>query len=374
MNRRFFGISTLGLLFAGLFSNKADAKNQNRKTSSTFLPDDADEEIKVIQSKRPYRHQKKKIDGVCTSLLFFADVHLAEANIKKIAAFYSKHKKYIDDAVHLGDSVGNINKGDFRLWENFPEALNIIGNHDTYASLKPRKILSDKEKYSLFFERYVGEWKVGQPNNAKSDGKCYWHKDYQNHLRVVGLDCMRPNEAQLDWFEKLLEDARKKNLKILVATHIPPECGSVLECNFSSLDYVFKNDSKNRDDFFKNSTEGKDKNYRKFVSAVDGFVSAGGTFVCWICGHLHHDQIMFVKDTKHKQLLIALECATNYNLWTDANHADGTNTETCWEIVSIESVSNVVKIARFGNNYDHYLRHKGTFCYDFKNHKLISQS
>lgn len=369
MDRRFFTKATLGLIAGSMASQpiiatpKTNDNIKGQKSESPIIPqnDEAEEQIKVIQSKRFYKHQGKNIEGKCTSLLFFADVHLVPAHLIKIRDFFNKHKKYIDDTIHLGDSVGDFYTGEFTLWDNFPKALNVIGNHDTDAGKNRRCALTDNQKYDIYFKKYISGWKVKQPENAESEGKCYWYKDYNKDLRVIGIDCMRLNDAQYKWFAETLDGAAKKNLKVIIVTHIPPHCNKAIECNFTSLDYLpsFKSNS----DY-----------YSKLISAVDAFISNGGTFVSWICGHNHHDSIMYTGTEKNKQLVIVMECATDFSWWTDAVHIPNTATETCWEIISVESISNVIKIARFGNNYDHYLRHKGTFCYDFKNHKVISQS
>lgn len=373
MDRRFFTKAAFGFIAGGMASKSvmadpsAEGKNSNsdiskRGTISVSRSDDAEEQIKVIQSKRFYKHQGKNIEGKCTSLLFFTDVHFVQAHLIKIRDFFNKHKKYIDDAIHLGDSVGNFYTGEFTLWDSFPKALNIIGNHDTDAGKNKRRALTDRQKYDIYFKKYISSWKVKQPENAEAEGKCYWYKDYNRDLRVIGLDCMRLNSVQHKWFAETLDGAAKKNLKVIILTHVPPRCDNAIECNFTSLDYP---------PAYKSASEG---HYAKLISAVDSFISGGGTFVSWICGHNHHDSIMYTGTEKNKQLVIVMECATDFSWWTDAVHVSNTATETCWEIISVESISNVIKIARFGNNYDHYLRHKGTFCYDFKNHKIIAQS
>ena len=373
MDRRFFTKAAFGFIAGGMASKSvmadpsAEGKNSNsdiskRGTISVSRSDDAEEQIKVIQSKRFYKHQGKNIEGKCTSLLFFTDVHFVQAHLIKIRDFFNKHKKYIDDAIHLGDSVGNFYTGEFTLWDSFPKALNIIGNHDTDAGKNKRRALTDRQKYDIYFKKYISSWKVKQPENAEAEGKCYWYKDYNRDLRVIGLDCMRLNSAQHKWFAETLDGAAKKNLKVIILTHVPPRCDNAIECNFTSLDYP---------PAYKSASEG---HYAKLISAVDSFISGGGTFVSWICGHNHHDSIMYTGTEKNKQLVIVMECATDFSWWTDAVHVSNTATETCWEIISVESISNVIKIARFGNNYDHYLRHKGTFCYDFKNNKIIAQS
>lgn len=373
MDRRLFGkialgISAFGASITSVFASDKKKKRPRRRNKdiskdidpalAKFSPDTAQEQMKVIQSKRFYR--KNGEEGVCTSLLFFADVHLVTEHSTKIRAFYEKYQKFIDDPIHLGDTVGAFFREPFTTWEAFPRALNVIGNHDVYTERMGKADMSDRRKYDTYFKNYNKAWGVVLPENAEVEGKCYWHKDYNGDLRVIGIDCMKLDATQLVWFKAKLAEAHKKNLKVLIATHIPPNCSELVKCNFTSLD----------SDVWKTRL-GTDE---KFIKAVDDFIENGGTFVCWMCGHLHCDNIMYASDTKNRQLVITMECATQYSDHTDAQHIRETASETSWELLAVESKTNVLKIARFGNCYDHYLRRKDTFCYDFKNHKVIWDS
>ena len=360
--------------------NKENFTKKPLRKYSNLPTDKAEEQIKVIQSKRGYLNPalagadgKKPRRGVCTSLLFFADVHVNEGreeSLRRISEFYKEYKKYIDDAVHLGDAGPGVFKGKYDAWDFFPEALNVIGNHDVYWRKVSKKHwlkenwLTPKETYDVYFKRYIKQWNVAQPEDAETKGKCYWHKDYNNDLRLIGIDCMNWDDpVQLGWFKATVEDARSKKLKVAIATHVPPDSNKFLDCIFTSIDY-----SEGITGY-----RGKDTNLTDYIAAIDNFIENGGAFVSWICGHAHRDMIMFA-NSKQKQLIIVIECATDFMWWTDANHVVGTETAAAWEIISIESLTNVIKIARFGNNFDHQMRHKGTFCYDFVNHKIITQS
>ncbi len=381
MDRRSFAKTALGALAGGVVASTAEAKASAPKASNRIdlnaevANDLADEQIRAIQMKRGYRHQGKKgangkhpLEGKCTSFLLFADVHLVTKHLQVIRDFYNAHKKYIDDTIHLGDTVGAYYPGSFDMWKEFPNALNVIGNHDVYSLKagsktdywKENSWLTDVEKFETYFKPYISTWNAVFPPNAEAEGKCYWYKDYNNHIRVIGIDCMRSKDPkQHEWFSSTLEDALAKKLKIVVATHVSPtvEAKDTVLCNFTSLDYPSTGNNLGND----------------FLPMLDAFIDAGGEFVSWICGHDHHDIIGYASKAKNKQLVVILECATDFNWWTDANHVRDTETAGCWTLFAIESITNVIKLTRFGNNYDHYLRHKGTLCYDYKNHKIISQ-
>lgn len=73
-----------------------------------------------------------------------------------------------------------------------------------YTTETIKKILSDKSKYSIYFEKYIKSWNVVQPEGAQANGICYFYKDYNDDVRLIAVDCMNPNNAQFDWFVKAL--------------------------------------------------------------------------------------------------------------------------------------------------------------------------
>ena len=224
MDRRKFAKTALGAVAGGIIATNANARPEEveavkpQKTPLELNPNTpnnlADEQIRVIQAKRGYRHQGRKgadgkpLTGKCTSLLVFADVHLVYKHLAVIRDFYNTHKKYFDDALHLGDTVGNSldKRHPFDFWDVFPNSLNVIGNHDCvfYEKVDGKYKyfpIGEKLKYETYFKKYVDSWKVVQPENAEAENKCYWYKDYNKDFRVVGIDCMRPNDkGQLDGF------------------------------------------------------------------------------------------------------------------------------------------------------------------------------
>ena len=385
MDRRKFAKTALGAIAGGVIASNVSAKpeqveavkpqQQPLELNPDLTNNLADEQIRVIQAKRGYRHQGKKapdgkgpLVGKCTSLLVFADVHLVYKHLAVIRDFHKTHKKYLDDALHLGDTVGNSLDPNhpFDFWDVFPDSLNVIGNHDCvyYEKIDGKykyRHVGEKTKYETYLKKYVKSWNIVQPADAEEKSKCYWYKDYNNDIRLVGIDCMCPNnKEQLDWFAKTLEDAKNKKLRVVVATHIPPTVveKDIVKCNFSSLDYDSSSDG---------------RQLAKFLAIIDAFIESGGDFVCWLAGHNHRDSIGYASFAKQKQLVIIFECATDFMWWTDANHVYNTETAGCWTIIAFESLTNNIKLSRFGNNFDHYMRHKGTLCYNYKDHKLVSQ-
>lgn len=81
-----------------------------KKYNSRFATNADEDEVKIIQPKRFYKQPSKKAQGKCTSILFFADVHLVVGNLLKIKDFAQKHKKYIYDVVHLGTQLAMYTK------------------------------------------------------------------------------------------------------------------------------------------------------------------------------------------------------------------------------------------------------------------------
>ena len=58
--------------------------------------------------------------------------------------------------------------------------------------------------------------------------------------------------------------------------------------------------------------------------------------------------------------------------WIDGKRVEGTKTYDCFNVISVEQGTGMLKIVRIGNNYNHYLMDKTLFCYDYINKNIIS--
>ena len=298
-------------------------------------------------------HIQQSIVGAKLSLLSFTDIHAYSRQLSAVVDFRDRHLAQIDDTIHLGDAVDGHYEDDFSFWSNkgADTFLNVIGNHDVW------KINGDTatsiEAYNKYFSPYITRWGVIQPNGAESNGLCYYHKDYNNAIRLIVLDDSHLNTSQLSWFVATLSDARTKGLHVVVAKHYTPHGLELLPCPFTSK-FVFSGNQVNTD----------------YVSAVESFINDGGNFVCWLVGHTHRDYIATIEGHPN-QLCVVIETSACRNDNMDSIRVEGTKSENAFELISINPTSYTLNIVRIGSDCDMYLRRKELLCLSYKSPHIV---
>lgn len=315
-------------------------------------------------------------------LLHFSDIHnnnVGEngpdadgvSNSNRIITFFNKYKKdgstgFIDDAIHTGDSVYATAGGNFPWTDNedIAKILNVMGNHDLDGTTDWPYL------YNKFFAPYVEGWGVTVPEDAATEGKCYYYKDYTtNNVRLIVLmDWMwlgsnslteSYHSAQNTWFQSVLADARTQGLTVICAVHVAPEKLDLVEgCTFNSWECVGHADAGSATP-------------NRYADSVDAFIQAGGDFACWIGGHTHFDMV----GTLHSysdQLCILIENASCWSYYDTDHRITGTLSQDCFNVMSIDSTLKRVNVMRIGSNFASAMQHKGAFSYDYKNKKLLN--
>lgn len=294
------------------------------------------------------------------------DMHGDSANLSRFLQYCAEYSAYINGGlISLGDMVANIYSDDFNYWLNMPGADEImltIGNHDVWLTNSVSSQLAPKaDAYTKYFAPNMSKWNVVQPTNAASQGLMYWYKDYaESNLRIVVLDCMYWDSNENSWFASVLSDALTKGYHVLCIQHYDiAKDMTALDGNFNSLDYGFSH-----------LVQGSGATDMK--NAVDTFITNGGTFVAWLGGDAHIDAFGSFTIGSNKQASFVFECAGTNAGYTDSNRIVGQKSQDCFNIVSIDTYSKLLKIVRVGNNSDRYLRHKNYLTYDYDNGVVIA--
>lgn len=315
-------------------------------------------------------------------LLHFSDIHnnnVGEngpdtdgvSNSNRIVTFFNKYKKdgstgFIDDAIHTGDSVYATAGGNFPWTQNedIAKVLNVIGNHDLDRASDWSYI------YNKFFAPYVDGWGVTVPDDAATEGKCYYYKDYTtNNVRLIVLmDWMwlgsnslteSYHNAQNTWFQSVLDDARTQGLTVVCAAHVTPQRLNLLEgCTFNSWECAEHADAGSA-------------TANRYADSVDAFIQAGGDFACWIGGHTHFDLIGTLQSYPD-QFCILVENASCWSYYDTDHRITGTLSQDCFNVMSIDSTLKRVNVMRIGSNFASAMQHKGAFSYDYKQKKLLN--
>ena len=342
MRKIFNGIFVLFLLASCsqfLAQDVQEAEGDGRDPSSilylnpdrVYLP-----EIRGMKSK----HENDSFAPLV--ICHFSDIHGSRVNLERLLEFCNHHKMYIDDILHTGDNVNNQFSDDFTYWRDAGASniLNTIGNHDTAFRDEKWDVRAHagKDSYEKYFAPFVSIWSVEQPESAQEKGRCYYFKDYQESgIRLIVLDCMLFDSYQKSWLDEVLYDAFVSDLSVICVSHYPA----------GKLDHSIENvfDSKspveNTSGFLNEAA----------AIAVDSFVDYGGTFVCWLGGHIHIDscaRLLF----HPRQLCINVAEALCSGAYGDQKRVVGTKSQDLFNILSVNRNTRELSLLRVGADTD----------------------
>ena len=322
---------------------------------------------RIIQSQMHYNpYDQSVISTKILTLSVLTDIHAFDTEFKRYIRFTDAYKDYVDDRLCLGDVVRDNFSQDFTYWTNNPDAdsiLIVLGNHDASTYENGRYVVQPALScYNKYFKDLIGNWNVIQPSGAVENGLCYYYKDYtDSNIRLIVLDCMHYTDTQNDWLVSTLESARTAGLHVICAKHYNVSRDlTKVDGNFYDPDLGF----------------GKlvigDTNNNKAQTAVSDFQTAGGNFVCWLTGDAHYDAIGELTMNGHKQLCITFENAGCHAAWGDDARVVGEKSEDSFNIVSVDTYSNLLKIVRVGNDMNRFMQPKQYMCYNYQTNEVIS--
>lgn len=320
-----------------------------------------------LNLKRMVNNHRK--NGSVSVLLYFSDPHNAVSALAQAAQIKSSVPG-IDDVLCGGDNVNDQPNDDYPFFHESlggkgRTMLTVVGNHDVYQSGTK---LPQKDVYDIYFGEHATYWNgVTFPENAVTDGKCYWHKDYASaKVRLIGLDCINWSNAQGTWLSDVLADAITNNYHVVICMHY--QCYQFQgkrDCNWNS----FK------------SVDGSSSHASEQVcSIVQDAVDNGLKFICYLGGHHHRDYFGFSADYPNQGMFgtdkptpgasvndADREAAACYYSVKDREY-------WCFNIISINTTYGVMNIDRIGNNRDMMGRPMNHMTYDYINSVIIEQS
>lgn len=316
------------------------------------------------------------------SFVHLSDIHDNMANFAKLRYFKEKFKSYVNDFIHTGDQTGNsfYNYMPVLSQDDYKDIMVCIGNHDVYDRDgnttpydDPSGWATPNEKYDTYIKPGVSGWNVTQPTNAETNGLCYYFKDYTQtvngidyKLRLIVLDGMAYDAAQHSWLVSVLTDANTNGFEVMIANHFPPILGAA---DISGYNTPFMSKLTGMEFAYSTSRLSIAGSYA--TDAVDNFITAGGTFICWICGHMHYDQVATLVSHPN-QIYIAVGSANRSTNWADMPRPYDTDQEDLYNIISIDPYYKLIKVTRIGAKYDDWNQHRGGFTIDYSNRQLIT--
>ena len=288
-------------------------------------------------------------------MLWFSDIHGSQYNYNRLIEFKNYFNEYIQASICTGDIVQSYYSNDFSYF-TANDIMLVIGNHDVQDSTTGEHSHIGIDAYNKYFAPFISNWGVIQPENAATEGLCYYYKDFTDRgIRLIVLDKMAWNSAQNTWLQEVLTDAKNNNLAVICANHYPASNTNLnRDCSFCSL--------------YTNEIGGMPVDA---INSIQSFIdNEHGEFICHLSGHTHTDYYGIISGTT--QISITIDCAyANYDAWNDSDRVSGEKSADCFNILSIDTYDKTIKMFRVGVDRDRWLRHKGTMCVKYDTRELL---
>ena len=325
------------------------------------------------QSLIGYVRNGKKHVGSNTplTLLHFSDIHGDVIRLSRILEMGDMCGGLVDDILCTGDMMNDKWDDGYDFWQGKADkVLTAIGNHDVLTS--QGMTITGVEAYGRYIGPFVEQWGVVQPDDAESEGKCYYYKDYPNSkIRLIVLDCMHYNGTtgwgsdgdgeQDQWLQEVLDDARTNSLSVICAAHVGPSVSEFIDCTYTDYQYL---------------AQQKQISYNMMTHAqasIDSFVDSGGEFICWLHGHYHCDSIYLHNDNT---IGISIDRASGYaenGLSSCARYAFD-KSQDAFNLVSFDTSAKLIKLYKVGANMDFRFVRMGALCFNYETKEIVYNS
>lgn len=303
------------------------------------------------------------------SCLFFSDLHglsTNHPNLDRILSLADAWSDKIDCIINGGDTIENNSGQDIAWYQNIVAAseidiLTAIGNHDVYKGVD----LDDGSlnTYTKYIKPTIDNVSnIVQPSDAGTVGKCYYYKDYNEKVRVIVLDAYSPNaywdSEEETWLQNALSDARTNGLTVLCVTHIASTTLTPISCSFVS-----------------EITVGRWEMASGALDAVESFISGGGKFAGWLCGHCHYDYFGYPTGKPGQHTFVTMSARYDYGPGGFDTPRSGDSTKIDYDsfnLIAIDVANSLFKVLRIGVNLDFKMHAKNVLVYDYANREVIS--
>lgn len=293
--------------------------------------------------------------------MLISDVHHESLRFRNVVDLMNLWgSNYFDALINCGDSVRTIGT-DVMEWHDdlIPSIpvpyIHTLGNHDAYITLGN---LSPKtDSYNKIIAPIENQTGMVQPSNAAANGLCYYYIDFNDTIRVISVDCMYWDEDEASWLESVLNDALANNKAVICTSHY--------SFNISASEEVKS--------LWRAVSPTEKRNTLNISAAekVSNFKISGGTFLCWLTGHQHSDNVEILRDYGN-QIVITLPSLAQRagNLLKSPNASDyNYNVMTYF---TVDMYQHTIRFMRIGADIDTWgVKHEGLVL-DYENGELIA--
>ena len=336
---------------------------------SNIIELNRDVEQYVLQSAHSRAKHHYKDTTVPLTFVHSSDMHACESAWTRMVEFINHFEDVISFGLHTGDYCGGSQKVYKDLYGSLPcnrTIYNCVGNHDCFNGEGPWLLAEKHTAHSLLFSR-SNEWDV---NFMDCDCSMSYYKDFeQNNIRLIVLDDYYDLDACRKWLKSLLDEALEKNLHVITAQH---QTTGYVNNTFNTKFHFLDDYNKIMRDYEAARTKYAfdQRSQECFEKVIAEFINKGGNYVCNLAGHDHVDQFGLTDDGI---LNVVVQNGTTWDALGDTKRIKGTKSEDCFNVVSVDTTLNLIKIVRIGANVDHYLRTRNALTFDYKAKRVICE-
>lgn len=340
-------------------------------TDILYLNDDKEFLPKMMSAKKRYYTSQIQNKYHPVVIAHISDVHGNFGNVDRFLRFCDHYSQYIDIKLNTGDIVLS-NFSDGVEGYNSDNIINIIGNHDVSSNGGNPTVNPDNptqnEVYNRFIKPWVSNWGVTQPDGAEANGYCYFYKDFNNQkLRLVCVDILNYDSTENTWLESVLSNAKTNGYHVVIATHFAGSQQSANDVSFEKINCGYST----RYNITGSGLYSMNGYAYHMIEAVQSFIDNEGSFVGYLSGHFHSDFIAKVEDYPN-QLIYSIG-ATKAGEMRDFNHVAGTRMQDEFQIVSINTDLNIIKLFKVGANWDAYGQKRDSICIRYITGEIIGE-
>lgn len=341
--------------------------------SFTITKADASESLKItniIENIDKYSQAKimslKRTDSTTIAncnlrLMWVTDVHGEVIRTRRMAELINEWNLF-DAVINTGDLVQTNQADDYSYYYDIMDSISIpffnaVGNHDSYDS--NNIINRDKTiAYNIEIAQMNSLSSIVQPENAAANGLNYYYTDI-NGIRIIVLDAIYWTDAQKTWFINALSNAKTNSKPVICLSH----------CSFpwnemTKIDTLWsKSGFATAEDSYRLNIEA--------ASAVKDFMDEGGTFICWLTGHNHNDDLHYVTNYGN-QLVVTADAFVNRLSFDLKSDQPSDYTYDLLTFVTVDLTNGKIKFLRIGANVDMTgTKHEGIIL-DYVNKEVVS--
>ena len=346
----------IALRTTNISNSEVVVKVSNESDSGNPYADNKKAEAKIIRLKKINGEAYGDCDA---KFLFVTDIHKEVLRtLRAVSLANSWGSDYISAVINGGDTVQTTITESLDWYYAITDMLempllNTVGNHDAWASLGVLET-DPTVVYAKIIEPIVSQSDIVQPNNAESNGYNYYYKDFNETVRVIVIDCMFWDATQLAWFVATLEDAKTNGLHVIAVSHaaFPWANMETVDCLWSKAGLLTGySDSGARNDPTRTNLQA--------AQAVKDFIDAGGTFICWLTGHQHGDDVHILPDYGNQFVVTMSSFAQRASMLQKSTSVTDYNYD-CLTYIAVDTSNTAIKFLRIGADIDMYgVKHNG---------------